>query len=66
MHPGGPRAEMLAELMPQGRSVAIAGSPEDHHHLAVAPWWPHGAGPTAVVGGKLNALGSTQKPAGAS
>src|ERR1051325_11470767 len=58
-----PRAEMLAELMRLKEGVAIAGSHGKTTTTSlVATVVAHaGLDPTAVVGGKLNALGSNAK-----
>jgi UDP-N-acetylmuramate--alanine ligase len=58
-----PRADMLAELMRLKYSVAVAGS---HGKTTVTSMVAHllaagGLDPTAVVGGKLNNLGSNAK-----
>ncbi|TMA25885.1 MAG: UDP-N-acetylmuramate--L-alanine ligase [Deltaproteobacteria bacterium] len=58
-----PRAEMLAELMRLKEGVAIAGSHGKTTTTSlIATVLAHaGLDPTAVVGGKLNALGSNAK-----
>src|SRR6266403_241309 len=58
-----PRAEMLAELMRLKEGVAIAGSHGKTTTTSlIATVVAHaGLDPTAVVGGKLNAFGSTAK-----
>src|SRR3954467_8898147 len=58
-----PRAEMLAELMRLKERVAIAGSHGKTTKTSlIATVLAHaGLDPTAVVGGKLNALGSNAK-----
>src|SRR5437588_9996229 len=58
-----PRAEMLAELMRLKEGVAIAGSHGKTTTTSlIATVLAHaGVDPTAVVGGKLNALGSNAK-----
>ncbi len=58
-----PRAEMLAELMRLKQGVAIAGSHGKTTTTSlIATVLAHaGLDPTAVVGGKLNALGSNAK-----
>ena len=58
-----PRAEMLAELMRLKEGVAIAGSHGKTTTTSlIATTLAHaGLDPTAVVGGKLNALGSNAK-----
>src|SRR5260370_25346335 len=58
-----PRAEMLAELMRLKQGIAIAGSHGKTTTTSlIATVLAHaGVDPTAVVGGKLNALGTNAK-----